>query len=114
MNKPYIEIVRFDAEDVIATSGVCAVSPLAQGDRILHYNHKSKNYFVYDYTANTNTSVANLNGSTTLHHNGGTTEYTDGITYDGQSTNGYSAYIYNGNGNWYWWDENPDGSHGNY
>ena len=47
MNKPYIEIVRFDAEDVIATSGVvnCAVSPLSSGDKILHYNHQKNNYF---------------------------------------------------------------------
>lgn len=115
MNKPYIEIVRFDAEDVIATSGVinCTVNPLAQGDRVLHYNHKDKNYFVYDVTANSNTSVDKLNGNTKLHHNGMDTQYSRDIEYTGHSDTGYSAYIYKDN-DWTWWDEYNDGSHGNY
>lgn len=115
MNKPYIEIVRFDAEDVIATSGVinCTVNPLQTGDRILHRNNQNNSYFVYDYTANTNTSVDKLGSNTTLRHNGEETQYTSSITYDGSST-GYSAYLYDGNGDWGWWNEAPDASHGDY
>ena len=117
MNKPYIEIVRFDAEDVIATSGVinCAVSPLKSGDRLLHYNHNNKSYFVYDVTNNSNEYVG-PNYSTTLHHNEQNKEYKKGdIEYKESSTTGagYSAYIYDAaKGDWTWWDDN--GSHGNY
>ena len=115
MNKPYIEIVRFDAEDVIATSGVvnCAVKPLSQGDRILHYNRNSNNYFVYDRDSNSNTLVAELTDKT-LHHNGGDTQYTDAIKHPESSNTGYSysAYLYNGK-DWYWWDGDT-GSHGDY
>ena len=115
MNKPYIEIVRFDAEDVIATSGVCAVSPLSTTeDKILHYDHKNSNYFVYDYYSNTKISGDQLDGGTKLHHNGMDTYYSDDIKHPGSSTTGagYSAYLYDGS-KWYWWDEDS-GSHGNY
>lgn len=114
MNKPYIEIVRFDAEDVIATSGVvnCAVSPLHSGDKILHYNHQDKNYFVYDYAANTNTSVT-LDGQTKLSYNGQETYNTGNTAYNGSSsTTGLSAYLYK-DSSWYWWDDDY-GLHGDY
>lgn len=116
MNKPYIEIVRFDAEDVIATSGVvnCAVSPLKSGDVILHYNRTNSNYFVYDRNSNTNTLVDKLDGSTTLRHNGHDTQNTSATAYNnGLSTNGYSAYIYDDADGWHWWDDDY-GSHGDY
>lgn len=116
MNKPYIEIVRFDAEDVIATSGVvnCTVNPLQTGDRILHHNNQMGNYFVYDYSQNTNTPVDKLGDNTTLHHNGQDIKYTPDIEYHGTSDSGYSAYLYDGNGDWAWWNEAPDASHGDY
>ncbi|WP_352403150.1 hypothetical protein [Kandleria vitulina] len=108
MNKPYIEIVRFDAEDVIATSGVvnCLVKPLSEGDRVLHYNRNSNNYFVYDRNSNSNISVDNLGDNTALQHNGGHTQYTDAIKHPESSNTGYSysAYVYNGK-DWYWWDD---------
>ena len=113
MNKPYIEIVRFDAEDVIATSGVCAVSPLSTTeDKVLHYNHKDQNYFVYDYYSNTKIPGNKLDGGTILHHNGETTQYSSVTGQPGSKTTGYSAYIYDKAEGWHWWDDN--GSHGNY
>ena len=116
MNKPYIEIVRFDAEDVIATSGVvnCTVSPLKSGDRILHYNHNSQNYFVYDYGSNTNEYVG-LGDNPTLKHNNQVTDYTSVTKQPGSSTTGagYSAYIYDDADGWHWWDDDY-GSHGDY
>ena len=113
MNKPYIEIVRFDAEDVIATSGVlkCAVNPLHQGDILLHRNNQGKNYFVYDYDHNTSTDVT-LDGQTTLRYGEETTTNTLETAYKGSSESGISAYIFEG-GNWKWWDGDT-GSHGNY
>lgn len=115
MNKPYIEIVRFDAEDVIATSGVinCTVNSLQTGDRVLHHNNRYGNYFVYDYSQNTTTPVAELTDKT-LHHNGQDIQYTDDIIHPGSSSTDYSAYLYDGHGDWYWWDEAPDASHGDY
>lgn len=115
MNKPYIEIVRFDAEDVIATSGVinCAVYPLTDGDKLLHHNNQNNSYFVYDYSKNSNTPVAKLDGSIQLSY-GGVTTYNDTNTeYHGESTTGYSAYIYDKEKKWYWLDDD-NGSHGNY
>lgn len=111
MNKPYIEIVRFDAEDVIATSGVCAVRPLSEGDRLLHYDHLNNNYFVYDYTKNSNEYVV-IGDNTKLRHNNQDTEYTITSEHPESSTNGYSAYIYK-DGDWTWWNDDY-GSHGNY
>ena len=112
MNKPYIEIVRFDAEDVIATSGVvnCTVKSLQTGDILLHRNNQSKEYFVYDYGLKTITPVAELDGNTKLYHKG--QETTNTTAYDGTSETGYSAYIYDDG--WTWWDEESNASHGNY
>lgn len=115
MNKPYIEIVRFDAEDVIATSGVCAVTPLSTNDIVLHYDYHNNNYFVYDYGNNTKTLVDD-HKDYTLHHNGETTQYSSVTGKPGSKTTGYtgySAYLYNGKDGWYWWDDDT-GSHGNY
>ena len=117
MNKPYIEIVRFDAEDVIATSGVvyCAVSPLSTTeDKVLHYNHNDQNYFVYDYYSNTKIPGDKLDNGTKLHHNGMDTYYSSNIGHPESSTNGYSAYLYDAKDKkWYWWNEDS-GSHGDY
>lgn len=115
MNKPYIEIVRFDAEDVIATSGVCAVSPLSTTeDKILHYDHKNSNYFVYDYNSNTKTFGDQIDNGTKLHHNGMDTYYSSNIGHPESSTTGLSAYLYDDKDkNWYWWNEDY-GSHGDY
>ena len=114
MNKPYIEIVRFDAEDVIATSGVinCLVNPLQTGDRVLHHNNKKGNYFVYDYGQNTITPVDKLGDNTTLHHNGQDTQYSSDIEYHGKATTGYSTYLWENN-KWDWYD-GDNVSHGDY
>ena len=115
MNKPYIEIVRFDAEDVIATSGVCAVRPFSTENKILHYDYHNQNYFVYDYGNNTKTLVDDdPNYNPKLKHNGQEIDYTSVTKDPGTSTTGagYSAYIFK-DGAWSWWNEDS-GSHGNY